>query len=1232
MNALVSRASLSLSRVIAVLLCTFVFATVGVAQDLEIENYSLVGKTRVSRTDFEYTYTAQAVNTGSDYQNVVASLSSASPHTTVVDGDLQFGTVASGTTVTSSDTFTIRQNRRYAFSWANMSWDVSFDQPAPPPEGVLLEGNPNSLAIDALTLRPPQAVDDSQILNNVILSRLTAAISRGATVGDTNQALLGINGRILSMQPGLEYVTIAIPIQPSIDAIAEIARNFAASPAFRSAFPARTPSPAIVPPGHTVPSIERDTIQHLMSTRFPAAWNAANLIEVDDDGNCLRPVTVLVADFWYKAATMLQTYKDAAVDQLLIPKPNAIIPLSTQPDRVYDPPNDAFSGLHGYDVMSTMGANFDTEPPTGSMPVAACFKFVGVPLNGYSWRDVMVTLRNRFPSTDKFLINTSLEFPNDYQEPIAGPADVAVVTRPIVRADLALLWRRLISPSFLDTTNYEDRFLLLSAAGNGADRRMPAGPFRVFLGDFYPGVIRAEYSNPFSIAARGGPLLGFAADATLWGPTAGFPDLTATAAEMQFLRNELAFWQVDHELNNVLVVGSTSNEEVPDDSVVKVESVFSDRGADVYAVGENIPSLDALGRINGTSFSAPTVTGLAAYLWLIAPDLRDDGIPASITRDLIQHSVNRLVTTAQGNDINLIDAYRAALTFDLDPTVIGVPAIQFGEAPVRNAVLDIDGDGYFEEDDVQRFLWAYYDGDFLDPDTLPIEPLTRDYSRFDLNGDGFTGGSIGGCDGVTPRGAPGCTEQFDLDLLATPELTPVYDSNVEGLFLLPPISDPVIEEVFDETILTDFEILCYYTFSPLYYGDFVGINALQGRKWLSDCVDIETSIDVPLADVHFASTVQLVGNLQETGGPTLIDGDDWSGGVFRWASSNTDVAVIDNRGRMHINGPGTVTIRASYGRSFAETTLNVPFEEPKLDPEEVDYKTTWQQSGPLGEGCYQVSETSPHAVHEIEVTNVQNPIFEVIFYRGLILPDAASVSSVDDPAIIWERLTGGYLPREDRWLKGVESGDLILIDRNGGGFAVVEIESISEKGPACPFANYKVHNFKSHVPGGSWPLWELDRQLALPYEGGIDEDLWIHIAPPVPMLLDAGTIDLNNTGSGAALKIEIAEESDPDAAYAALQIEIGEGNGPDAVNIEAVAPWAIQYLPALNPIDERENIAVILRLGDVFYEVDVDLTVNNDGEMRNLVVNDLVGWRCDYGTEQTCPSFYRADVLVGDYP
>lgn len=97
------------------------------AQDLVIKDYTLISKKRVDRTSYDYTYQAEITNTGADVQNVIATLTINSPHTVVVEGSISFGDIPSGSTVTSSDAFTICQDRRYPFDPSALVWDISFE-------------------------------------------------------------------------------------------------------------------------------------------------------------------------------------------------------------------------------------------------------------------------------------------------------------------------------------------------------------------------------------------------------------------------------------------------------------------------------------------------------------------------------------------------------------------------------------------------------------------------------------------------------------------------------------------------------------------------------------------------------------------------------------------------------------------------------------------------------------------------------------------------------------------------------------------------------------------------------------------------------------------------------------------------------------------------------------------------------------------------------------------------
>jgi hypothetical protein len=117
----------SLSRIAAVVFGLLLLsAGLATAQDLSVGNYVLISKKRVSRVEYEYTYSADIINNGPLTPNVTATLTSTSAHTSVVDGSLTFGDVPAGATVTSSDTFVIKQNRLYPFDPSALLWDVGY--------------------------------------------------------------------------------------------------------------------------------------------------------------------------------------------------------------------------------------------------------------------------------------------------------------------------------------------------------------------------------------------------------------------------------------------------------------------------------------------------------------------------------------------------------------------------------------------------------------------------------------------------------------------------------------------------------------------------------------------------------------------------------------------------------------------------------------------------------------------------------------------------------------------------------------------------------------------------------------------------------------------------------------------------------------------------------------------------------------------------------------------------
>ena len=211
----------------------------------------------------------------------------------------------------------------------------------------------------------------------------------------------------------------------------------------------------------------------------------------------------------------------------------------------------------------------------------------------------------------------------------------------------------------------------------------------------------------------------------------------------------------------------------------------SNRGGTVAAVGTDVFShlfSPLAGDITGTSQATPQAAALGAYLWSIAPDLT-----APQLRDLlVATAAPALSSGTQGCNTDVpsaprIDAYTAVLSLD------GSRQLTPGAARVRHAIVDHDGSGTFDSQDLVAFTAA-----------RRADVFDRDWSRSDLNGDGFTGGEAN-------------RTALDLD----PSGSPRGGAPQLGIITITINGIPV---QFDERSVSDKEALCFWAYSGLYGG------------------------------------------------------------------------------------------------------------------------------------------------------------------------------------------------------------------------------------------------------------------------------------------------------------------------------------------------------------------------------------------------------------------------------
>jgi subtilisin family serine protease len=116
------------------LLITCGFSTQVIAQAPEISPQLIkVSKKRISRTVYEFTFKATLINHNIPIKNVTALITSSSPHTVIMsDNQVTFNDVAANETVTSVDTFTLRQDRRFPYNPDDIHWNIQYEPDVPP--------------------------------------------------------------------------------------------------------------------------------------------------------------------------------------------------------------------------------------------------------------------------------------------------------------------------------------------------------------------------------------------------------------------------------------------------------------------------------------------------------------------------------------------------------------------------------------------------------------------------------------------------------------------------------------------------------------------------------------------------------------------------------------------------------------------------------------------------------------------------------------------------------------------------------------------------------------------------------------------------------------------------------------------------------------------------------------------------------------------------------------------
>ncbi len=673
--------------------------------------------------------------------------------------------------------------------------------PVDPPDGppaIQLAGDPATFILPQLPNISPARAALEDIDGGLLLSRMTLVLTREATVADFNAAAKKIGATAIAFsRTNSPFLTLALPRQSNGAAVKQLAVLLRDHPGLLLAVPGRQPEVKELPSENGVTAVA-EPLDHLWPAGFPAAWNVRALAQADCGS---RKVTVVVPDL----------YTAAPPDEFRNQVPGAAERFETLPQQ---PRNPAAVNNHGYEVAAVLAGKFDGTAPTGANPFPDCLKLVPVDLSGLDFFQAVEVIRAAIDREEgKVIVSASIGYP------IAlcgsngdGPCpDVAIRNalpldlqeQMAFRVAAGIAWAEFaVQPAVVDEA------LLAVAAGNERNNGTSGK-----LGQVYAGFRDARLASPFAIATQLPSLPAMLADDRLWTTLdSGYPRLTLDTERIDHVLRTFGVEGIPPVPDrNVTLVGSTTQATVFSDVQLQ-RSAFSNDEADLYAVGEGVTGLGSP-PLNGTSFSTAQVAGLASYLWLLDDDLRSR--PVEETLRLIRGTSRKNVELDDNRtDEGFIDAYAAVLALD---------ALHQTDQ-IRKTLLNVNNDGLFNHLDLQEFAENYQIG-IPNP---PSIPAARDYSRFDLNSDGFTGGIL--------------TERFDLDADG-------LEPNGAPRFTTVTATIGGVEVPLNEEALTDAQILCYYAYgvdstgTPFY--DASGDTGDVRGTLLSRCLGLQMDVALP---------------------------------------------------------------------------------------------------------------------------------------------------------------------------------------------------------------------------------------------------------------------------------------------------------------------------------------------------------------------------------------------------
>ena len=703
-------------------------------------------ETRVSRTVFEYEYALVLANSGPELQSVEVRLTGAGASTTVVEGISLVDRLPAKGTLTTADTIRVRHDRLLTFRPEQLVWQVTGSTLGP----VALPGHPADAAIGVMTeldaaIAFPAAEFDLDLVSGttVLRTKIAFGFKEGTTIGQVNAYLASLGATIVRTYDRTAVVEVKIADPGSVTALNQVLTN-ARTQAFVSFV-----VPMVYPRPDALPAVfgqsngpSMSYIAHHLAVRGSQAWNARRAADFSG-GTQAKPV-LLIADYFgggdpdpIEGLLNVELLRDSGTGFTK---------------------NTFLSGKeHGYHVLGIAAAKFNgvsngsANLITGmyvadsaialkvmdleSFSIARC-SLTGSICQGASIEDRVRSLLLGYQNTSaRLILNTSI-----------GGVNLPFLSEWIADSRMNY-WLHLLRGEFgKSPSEIESRVFHAASAGN--DASMVAGLNAGWTSAAMKGLVKntavienrtASNQSPFKLGC-------LASDSSRYGNISAVGSLTFEGEE----------------------VGVSSYKNAAGDTT----------------------------ELAGTSMAAPQVAGLAAYIWSIRNDLTSSQILEMMMRNAMP-----IPSNCSDGGQPAIDAYATLLAVDDDVALTGSMGNP-SRAPVRVSILDIDEDGSFTHQDAIAYIDAFAaninGGSAFVSSTRTVQGKTFDLTRFDLNGDGFVGGT-----GKT---------KFNLDIS--------YDdpSRRGATFGTVPFK-LVPQRMIDENAVTDLDVLCYYIYSPLFKGE-----------------------------------------------------------------------------------------------------------------------------------------------------------------------------------------------------------------------------------------------------------------------------------------------------------------------------------------------------------------------------------------------------------------------------